>query len=63
MISSLYGTLYIIINAEDYALLMGSILVFLVLLVLMYVTRKFDWYDLTEPQADHLQAVESSRQK
>lgn len=52
MISSLYGTLYIIINAEDYAFLMGSILVFLVLLALMYVTRKFDWYEITEPQPD-----------
>jgi inner membrane protein len=46
MIIALYGLLYVIVQAEDFALLMGSILVFLVLSVLMYVTREIDWYSL-----------------
>ena len=41
---SLNGVLYVIIQAEDFALLMGALLVFFVLGVLMWVTRKVDWY-------------------
>lgn len=44
----LYGLLYIIIQAEDYALLMGSFLVFLVLVILMTVTQKIDWYSIQD---------------
>ena len=46
MLMALYGLLYVIIQAEDFALLMGALLVFLVLSTLMYSTRKIDWYDL-----------------
>ena len=35
-----------IVRAEDFALLMGAILVFMVLALLMYVTREVDWYSL-----------------
>jgi inner membrane protein len=48
MILGLYGLLYVIVQAEDFALLMGSFLVFAVLAILMYVTRKIDWYDLAK---------------
>ena len=48
MILALYGLLYVIVQAEDFALLMGSLLVFGVLAALMVVTRKIDWYNLTE---------------
>jgi inner membrane protein len=40
----LYGILYIILQSEDSALLMGSILMFSVLAALMLATRKVDWY-------------------
>ncbi len=40
----LYGYLYIILQLEDYALLMGSIGLFVVLASVMYVTRNIDWY-------------------
>lgn len=50
MILSLYGVLYVIVQAEDYALLMGAILVFLVLTALMYVTRNIDWYQIGESE-------------
>jgi len=40
----LYGYLYTLLQLEDYALLMGSIGLFVVLVTVMYVTRKIDWY-------------------
>ncbi|MBQ5471659.1 MAG: cell envelope integrity protein CreD [Treponema sp.] len=40
----LYGTL----QAEDYALLIGSIGLFVVVVLLMFITRKIDWYNLNE---------------
>ena len=40
----LYGFIYSIIQMEDYALLMGSIGLFLVLSIAMYLSRKIDWY-------------------
>lgn len=46
-LSGLYATLYVILQAEESALLMGSILLFIVLAALMLATRHFDWYALT----------------
>lgn len=43
----LYGLLYMILQTEDNALLMGSILIFAILAGLMLATRHLDWYDLT----------------
>jgi len=40
----LYTYLYILLQQEDYALLMGSIGLFIVLSTVMYLTRKIDWY-------------------
>jgi len=40
----LYAYLYILLQLEDYALLMGSIGLFAVLSVIMYLTRRIDWY-------------------
>lgn len=39
----LYGVLYVIISAEDYALLMGSVLAFSTLAIVMAITRNIDW--------------------
>ncbi|MGB0848009.1 MAG: cell envelope integrity protein CreD [Thiolinea sp.] len=44
----LYFILYIILQAEDKALLMGSVLIFAVLAVLMLATRNLDWYALMQ---------------
>lgn len=43
----LYGLLYGLLSAEDYALLMGSILLFAMLGAFMTLTRKVDWYNLS----------------
>lgn len=47
----LYGMLYGLLSAEDYALLMGSILVFALLACVMVLTRKLDWYGVGRPAA------------
>ena len=40
----IYSLLYGLLNAEDYALLMGSVLVFVVLSLIMMLTRRVNWY-------------------
>jgi len=39
----LYGFIYVIIQLENYALLVGSIGLFAILAVVMYASRKIDW--------------------
>ena len=46
-LAGLYTLLYVILQAEENALLMGSVLIFVVLALLMLATRHFDWYALT----------------
>lgn len=40
----IYSLLYGLLSAEDYALLMGSVLVFVVLSLIMLLTRRVNWY-------------------
>jgi len=42
----LYSYLYFVLRIEDYALLFGSLLLFIFLSVLMYTTRHIDWFAL-----------------
>ena len=42
----LYGFIFSIIQMEDYALLMGSIGLFISLATAMYLSRKVNWYQL-----------------
>jgi inner membrane protein len=50
-LAALYGMLYGLLRAEDYALLMGSLLVFGMLAGVMLLTRKLDWYGVGKPEA------------
>jgi inner membrane protein len=43
-LAGVYTFLYITLRQQDYALLMGAIALFIVLAVVMFVTRKVDWY-------------------
>jgi inner membrane protein len=43
-LSLLYGFLYVLLQLEDYALLVGSISLFLILAAVMYATRRVNWY-------------------
>jgi len=44
LLGMLYGLLYVILNQEDYALLIGAGLLFAALAATMYATRRMDWY-------------------
>ena len=51
-VAALYGYLYVLLTNEDYALLIGSIGLFVVLAAIMLVTRRVDWYAAgAEPDA------------
>lgn len=50
ILTALYGLLYVILNAEDYALLIGSGLMFAALAGTMFVTRQIDSYRTAEQQ-------------
>ena len=43
-LAGVYTFLYITLRQQDYALLMGAIALFVVLAIVMYVTRRVDWY-------------------
>ncbi len=43
VLGTLYGYLYVLLQLEDYALLLGSLGLFLILAVVMYLTRRIDW--------------------
>jgi len=47
ILSGLYGYMYVLLNLEDYSLLMGGIGLFGVLAAIMYLTRRIDWYAST----------------
>ncbi len=46
LISILYAFLYIILQLQDYSLLVGSSGLFIILALVMFVTRKVDWYNI-----------------
>ncbi|HKL14294.1 MAG TPA: cell envelope integrity protein CreD, partial [Balneolaceae bacterium] len=48
VLTLLYGYLYILLQLQDYALLMGSIGLFTVLASVMYLTRQIDWFEIME---------------
>src|SRR5690606_27941428 len=44
----LYLFIYIIIQSQDYALIIGSLGLFIVLATVMYLSRNIDWYRIHE---------------
>ena len=48
VLSGLYGFIFILIRLEDTALIVGSIGLFIVLALVMYVSRKINWYGSTD---------------
>jgi inner membrane protein len=45
-LAALYGFLFLLLRLEDYALVAGAAGLFAVLALVMFVTRRMDWYDL-----------------
>ena len=46
-LSALYGYLYLLLRQEDHALLGGALGLFVMLALVMYLTRRINWYTLT----------------
>jgi len=46
MQAGLYGYLYVVLVNQDYALLIGSLGLFVFLAVVMYCTRRIDWFNM-----------------
>ncbi|HUE30352.1 MAG TPA: cell envelope integrity protein CreD [Verrucomicrobiae bacterium] len=44
LLAGLYGYLYVLLQLEDYALLLGTVGLFAILATVMWVTRDLDWY-------------------
>ena len=51
VLALLYGFFYSLLQLEDYALLLGSLGLLLILAVIMYLTRHVNWYRAYEPSA------------
>lgn len=49
-LTALYSYIFILIQLEDYALIFGSIGLFVILAVIMYYSRKIDWYGSSKSQ-------------
>lgn len=47
ILTILYTFIFVIIQLQDYALLIGSIGIFIILGIVMYFSRKIDWYGLS----------------
>jgi inner membrane protein len=48
LLSGLYGYLYVLLQLEEYALLLGALGLFLTLSAVMWITRRVDWNALQE---------------
>jgi inner membrane protein len=55
--SGVYALLYALVLSEDYALLLGAIVLFVALAAVMLVTRRVDWYRLGGPTVSRTDAV------
>jgi inner membrane protein len=51
ILSLLYGFLYVVLQLESYSLLLGSVGLFIVLALVMYLTRNINWYTLGKKPA------------
>lgn len=52
LLAILYGYLLIVLQLEDYALIMGSVGLLVILSIVMYMTRKIDWYEVETAQPE-----------
>jgi inner membrane protein len=47
----LYAAMYVLMTLEDFALLAGSLVAFIVIAATMFATRGIDWYGRAAPEA------------
>ncbi len=46
LLFGLYSVLYVLLENEDYALILGSVILFVILAAVMFLTRNVDWYKI-----------------
>ncbi|MBM2841470.1 MAG: hypothetical protein HW412_1998 [Bacteroidetes bacterium] len=46
VLAALYAFLFVTLQLQDYALLLGSVGLFVVLFIVMYLTRRIDWFSI-----------------
>ena len=46
LLITLYAFLYVLLQEQDYALLIGNAGLFIILALIMFITRKIDWYKI-----------------
>jgi inner membrane protein len=46
MLIAFYGFVYVLLQMEDYSLLLGNFALFLILAAIMFFTRKVNWFDV-----------------
>ncbi|MES2755462.1 MAG: cell envelope integrity protein CreD [Pseudomonadota bacterium] len=51
LLTGLYGVLYVLLSLEAYSLLIGSVLLFVALAGIMYLTRNLDWSGLKRAES------------
>ncbi len=56
-LSALYSYIFVLIQLEDYALLFGSIGLFVIIAIIMFYSRKIDWYGIGQ---NHSEPVSNS---
>ena len=57
MLVIIYGFIFVILQLQDFALLMGSIGLLIVLGIVMYLSRKVDWYNFKMTDTEGLNKV------
>ncbi|RZK43835.1 MAG: hypothetical protein EOO59_22165, partial [Hymenobacter sp.] len=60
VLALVYGFVLVVLQLQDYALLVGSLGLVLVLAVVMYLSRNINWYSPAEEPAGSLAAGEAS---
>ncbi len=50
VLSVLFGYLYIVLQLQDFALLMGSLGLFVILSIVMFITRNIDWFSILKSE-------------
>jgi inner membrane protein len=51
MLISFYGFVYVLLQLQDYSLLLGNIALFLILAAIMFFTRKVNWFDVLKSKS------------
>ena len=46
MLAMFYGFMYVILQLQDYSMLLGNIALFIILAAVMFFTRKINWFDV-----------------